>query len=177
MNGPYVLSTGYQTCTHSFSQFAKQSIVESRNLTRCSEQSWKTEAELRGNQMENDLEIQGDQMVALLGVEAPGLGGMKAWSVLGLTGQVRRDTQRKREHSGLEEHSHRQPNPRGSFHPPASAYHCNNLSSNSYSEQGDSQVTQRWWDHSESLQAGRSFHVIIVLTRSLQRWQAFKWMA
>lgn len=67
----------------------------------------KTAAELRGNQKTNDLEIQGDQMVALLGVKAPGLGGMNAWSVLGLTGQVKRDTLREREHSGLEEPSHR----------------------------------------------------------------------
>lgn len=73
-------------------KFTKQSITESRNPTRLPEQSGKTEAKLRGNQKENDLEIQGDQMVALLGVQAPGLGGMKARSVLGLTGQVRRDT-------------------------------------------------------------------------------------
>lgn len=70
-----------------------QTITKSGNLTLHSEQSGKTLAELRGNQKENDLEIQGDQMVALLGAEAAGLKRMKAWSVLGLTGQVRRDTQ------------------------------------------------------------------------------------
>lgn len=150
MDEPYFLSTD-QTRTHYYTQFTKQSITKRWNLIHCSEQSGKTEAELRGNQKENDLEIQGDQMVALLGVEAPGLGGMKGWSVLGLTGQVRRDTQWEREHSGLEEPSRRQPNPLGSPHPPASAYHCNNVSLNRYSEQGGNQVTQRWWDHSVSL--------------------------
>lgn len=85
-------STGYKTHRHNYTQFTKHSKTESGNLTLHSGQSGKTQAELRGNQKENDLEIQGDQMVALLGAEAAGLGGMKAWSVLGLTGQVRRDT-------------------------------------------------------------------------------------
>ncbi len=81
------------TYTQLHTQFTKHFITKSRNLTLCSEQSGKTQAKLRGNQKENDLEIQGDQMVALLGAAAAGLGAMKAWSVLGLTGQVRRDTQ------------------------------------------------------------------------------------
>lgn len=93
--------------TNSYTQLIEQPITGSRNLTLLSEQSGKTAAELRGNQKTNDLEIQGDQMLALLGVKAPGLGGMNAWSVLGLTGQVKRDTLRQREHSGLEEPSHR----------------------------------------------------------------------
>lgn len=46
-------------------------------------------ADLRENQKENDLEIQGDQMVTLLRAEDTGLAGIKAWSVLGLTGQAR----------------------------------------------------------------------------------------
>lgn len=86
------MSTDYLN-TESYTQFTKHSITESRNLTLHSEQSGKTQTELRGNQKENDLEIQGDQMVALLGPEAAGLGGMKACSVLVLTGQVRRNTQ------------------------------------------------------------------------------------
>lgn len=93
--------------TQSHAQLVKQPVTGSRNLTLCSEQSGKTAAELRGNQKKNDLEIQGDQMLALLGVKAPRLDGMNAWSVLGLTGQVKRDTLREREHSGLEEPSHR----------------------------------------------------------------------
>lgn len=47
---------------------------------------------LAGNQQESDLEIQGDQMEASLAGRAPGLGTMKACSVLrlpGLTGRVR----------------------------------------------------------------------------------------
>lgn len=65
---------------------------QSGNLTLHSEQSGKTRAELKGIRKENDLEIQGDQMLALLGARAAGLGVMKAWSVLGPTGQVRQDT-------------------------------------------------------------------------------------
>lgn len=86
---------------NSYTPLAEQSVTGSRNLTLCSEQSEKTAAKLRGNQKTNDLEIQGDQMVALLGVKAPGLGGMNARSVLGFTGHVKRDTLRDREHSGL----------------------------------------------------------------------------
>lgn len=97
--------SGYQTQSHG--QLVEQPVTGSRNSTLRSEQSEKTAAKLRGNQKKNDLEIQGDQMLALLGVKAPGLGGMNAWSVLGLTGQVKRDTLREREHSGLEEPSHR----------------------------------------------------------------------
>lgn len=78
--------------TNSYTQLVEQPITGSRNLTLRSEQSGKTAAELRRNQKTNDLEIQGDQMVALLGVKDPGLGGMNAWSVLGLIGQVKRDT-------------------------------------------------------------------------------------
>lgn len=92
--------------TNSYTQLVEQPFTGSRNLTLHSEQSGKTATGLRGNQKMNDLEIQGDQMVALLGVKAPGLGGMNAWSVLGLTGQVKRDTPQEREHSGLEEPSH-----------------------------------------------------------------------
>lgn len=64
--------------TNSYTQLIEQPITGSRNLTLLSEQSGKTAAELRGNQKTNDLEIQGDQMLALLGVKAPGLGGMNA---------------------------------------------------------------------------------------------------
>lgn len=78
--------------TNSYTQLVEQPITGSRNLILRSEQSGKTAAELRRNQKTNDLEIQGDQMVALLGVKDPGLGGMNAWSVLGLIGQVKRDT-------------------------------------------------------------------------------------
>lgn len=84
------------THTHSYAQFTKHAVTESGNLSLHSEQSGKTQTELRGNQKESDLEIQGDQMVALLGVEAAGLGEMKARSVLSPTGQVRRDTQWER---------------------------------------------------------------------------------
>lgn len=106
---PVSHASGYQDTKHtqSHTRLVKQPITGSRNSNLLSEQSGKTAAELRGNQKKNDLEIQGDQMVALLGVKAPGLGGMNAWSVLGLTGQVKRDTLWEREHSGLEEPSHR----------------------------------------------------------------------
>lgn len=108
---------GYKACPHSYASLTKQPVTGSRNLTLSSEQSGKIEAVLKGNQKENDSEIQEDQMVALLGVKAPGLGGMKAGFVLGLTGQVRRDAKREREHSGLEEPSHHQLNPRGIIPP------------------------------------------------------------
>lgn len=94
--------------TYTVTQSSPNAPSLSGNPTLCSEQSGKTQARRGGNQKENDLEIQGDQMVALLGAEAAGLGGMKARSVLGLTDQVRRGTQRESEHSGLEEPSHRQ---------------------------------------------------------------------
>lgn len=45
-----------------------------------------------------------------------------------------------REHSGLEEPSHRQPNPQRSSHSSALAYRCTNVLLNRYSEQRGSGV-------------------------------------
>lgn len=127
------------------------------------------QAELRGNQKENDLEIQGDQMVALLGAEATGPAGMKARSVRGLAG-------REREHSGLEEPSHRQPNPRGSSHP--SARHTAAQMSFSTGTVSRGAAGNPTLMGSLSLSTGRAvtFCVIIVLACSLMRWQAFRRM-
>lgn len=79
------LDTTYHTDS-SFIHNSQQSISERGNLILCSEQSGKTHAAWRENQTETDLEIQGDQMVALLVVEAVGIVGMKARSVFSWTG-------------------------------------------------------------------------------------------